>query len=340
MSTSKLLQNKTAAITPGAGIESLAWIARPIPEPGPGEVRIRIQAVSLNYRDLLIAWNVYPLQRKGPLLPVSDGAGTVEATGPGVTSFRTGDRVTANFMRDWVSGPLRAPEKASSLGGEVDGMLAEYVVLPEHALLRIPDSLSFAEAATLPCAAVTAWNALAVTATLKPGDTVLVQGSGGVSVFALQIARQFGARVIATSSSDAKLERLRDLGAEFGINYKTTPNWADAVLDYTGGHGVDHVVEVGGSGTFQQSLRAARIGGTVSVIGILTGIQSEINLVPILFNQLRVNGVFVGSRQMFEDLLRAAPRPVIDRTFAFDDAQTAYRYLESGQHFGKVVLER
>jgi len=331
--------SKAAQITPGGGIESLAWGKRPLSDPGEHEVRIRVRAVSLNYRDLAIASGHYPLTHSRPLLPVSDGAGTVDAVGSGVTRVRIGDRVSANFVRDWVSGTFGPAQQASSLGGEVDGMLADYVVLPEHALVPIPESLSFPEAAALPCAGVTAWNALIFHGRVQAGHTVVVQGTGGVSLFALQIAKYSGARVFATTSDDAKAAKLQALGADHVINYRTTPDWGTALRSHSGGRGADHIVEVGGAGTFEQSLRAVRLGGEISVIGFLAGTAANLNLVPVILNHVRLNGIFVGSREMFEELLRIPVRPVIDRTFAFAEALEAYRYLQSGKHFGKVVLE-
>jgi NADPH:quinone reductase-like Zn-dependent oxidoreductase len=330
---------KTAQINPGGGIESLAWGNRRLPDPGDREVRIRIRAVSLNYRDLAIASGHYPLTHSRPLVPVSDGAGTVEAVGSAVTRVQVGDRVSANFVRDWVSGTFGPAQQASSLGGEVDGMLAEYVVLPEHALVPIPESLSFSEAAALPCAGVTAWNAMIFHGRVQAGHAVVVQGTGGVSLFALQIAKHSGARVFATTSNDAKAAKLRALGADLVINYRTTPDWASAVRSHTDGRGADHIVDVGGAGTFEQSLRAVRLGGEISVIGFLAGAAANLNLVPIILNHVRLNGIFVGSREMFEELLRTPIRPVIDRAFPFDQALEAYRYLSSGKHFGKVVIE-
>ena len=330
---------KAAHITPGGGIESLAWGQRRVSDPGEHEVRIRVRAVSLNYRDLVIASGHYPLTHAHAVVPVSDGAGTVEAVGAGVMRVRPGDRVSANFVRDWVSGPFGPAQQASSLGGEVDGMLAEAVVLPEHALVPIPESLSFAEAAALPCAGVTAWNALIFHGRVHAGHTVVVQGTGGVSLFALQIAKHSGARVFATTSDDGKAAKLRALGADHVINYRTTPNWGSVVREQTNGFGADHIVEVGGAGTFEESLRAVRLGGEISVIGFLSGTEANLNLVPVILNHVRLNGIFVGSREMFEELLRTPIRPVIDRTFAFSEASEAYRYLQSGRHTGKVILE-
>lgn len=330
---------KAAQITPGGGIESIVWRNRPLPDPAAHEVRIRVHAVSLNYRDLAIASGHYPLTHSRPLLPVSDGAGTVDAVGSAVTRVRVGDRVTANFVRDWVSGTFGPAQQASSLGGEVDGMLADYVVLPEHALLPIPESLSFSEAAAMPCAGVTAWNALIFHGRVQAGHTVVVQGTGGVSLFALQIAKHSGARVFATTGDDAKAAKLKALGADVVINYRTTPDWGSAVRKQANGSGADHIVEVGGAGTLEQSLRAVRLGGEISVIGFLAGAAANLNLVPVILNHVRLNGIFVGSREMFEQFLRTPIRPVIDRTFPFDEALEAYRYLRSGKHLGKVVLE-
>ncbi|MBC7925663.1 MAG: NAD(P)-dependent alcohol dehydrogenase [Bryobacteraceae bacterium] len=333
----------TATIQHGRDIDSLQIGTKPVPEPHTGEVRVRIHAASLNFRDLLIARGLYPSTRSGPIVPVSDGAGVVDRVGGGVTQFQPGDRVVVSYMRDWISGPVNDTYGATAHGGELDGMLTEYIVLPEHSLVPIPASLSFEEAAALPCAGITAWNSLIEAGQLKAGETVLIQGSGGVSVFALQIAILKGARVIATSSSDAKLARFKELGAEFGINYKTTPDWSAAVLDYTNGSGVDHVVDVGGPDTFSQSLRALRTGGTLAVVGVLSGVETSLNLLPLLMKQLRLNGIYVGSRQMLSDLIAALDgggvKPVIDSTFPLSEIARAYRHLASGQHFGKVVIQ-
>jgi NADPH:quinone reductase-like Zn-dependent oxidoreductase len=330
---------KQAILTPGAGIDSLGWESRELTGLAPNEVRVRVQAASLNYRDLMIAWGKYPVGGRTKVVPLSDGAGVVEEVGDGVTRVRKGDRVVANFMRDWVSGSITPAAKASALGGEAEGMLAESVVLPEHALAIIPQSLTFTEAASIPCAGVTAWNALQVTGTVRPGDRVVVQGTGGVSVFALQIAKASGAHVLVTTGKDSKGEQLRSLGADEIVNYKAKPDWASAATAWTGGQGADHVVEVGGAGTFAQSMQAVRMGGTVSVIGVLTGTEAPVSLIPFLHKHTVVNGIFVGSRVMLEDLMRTGIKPVIDRVFPFGEAREAYRYLESGAHLGKVVLE-
>jgi NADPH:quinone reductase-like Zn-dependent oxidoreductase len=313
----------------------------PKPTPGPGEVLLRVRAVALNYRDLMVTKGVYNPKLKLPLIPLSDGAGEVVATGVGATRFKPGDRVAASFMPAWIGGPLDDTKARSALGADVNGMLAEEVVLSELGLVRIPVHLRFEEAATLPCAAVTAWNGLFESGDIKPGDTVLIQGTGGVSLFALQFARMAGARVIATSSSDEKLGRVRELGASDGINYKITPDWDKRVRELTAGRGVDQIIEVGGAGTLPKSIRCVRIGGTITLIGVLSG-GGEINPMPILMKGIRLQGIFVGSVRMFEAMNRAIEtnqmRPIVDRVFPFEQAPQALSYLESGAHFGKVVI--
>jgi NADPH:quinone reductase-like Zn-dependent oxidoreductase len=324
-----------------AGPDALRREELPSPTPGPGQVLVKIRAVSLNYRDLMISKGVYNPRLRLPLVLLSDGAGEVAVTGAGVTRFKPGDRVMASFMPAWVGGQLDEAKARSALGGEVDGVLAEEVVLPAEGLARIPEHLSFEEAATLPCAAVTAWHALVVGGAIKPGDTILTLGTGGVSIFALQFARLAGAKVIATSSHDAKLDRLRELGAAEVINYKTTPEWDGRVRELTGGVGVDQIVEVGGAGTLPRSLRAIRLGGYIALIGVLSGL-GEINPMPILMRNVRVQGIFVGSRTMLEAMNQAIRvnqmHPVIDRVFEFEDAVAALKHMESGSHFGKVVI--
>jgi NADPH:quinone reductase-like Zn-dependent oxidoreductase len=324
------------------GADALRSEEVPNPTPGPGEVLIRVAAVSLNYRDLLMSRGTYNPKLKLPFIPVSDGAGEVVATGAGVTRFKPGDKVAAAFMPDWVDGPPDEEKGRSALGAGGVGMLAEQAVLPAHGLVAIPSHLSIEEAATLPCAGVTAWNALFENARVKPGDTVLVQGTGGVSIFALQLSRLAGAHVIATSSSDQKLARARELGAADGINYKSTPDWDKRVRALTGGKGVDHIIEVGGAGTLAQSMRAVRMGGSIALIGILSGVSAEVNPLPVLMKSIHVQGIFVGSRTMFEAMNRAIAasqlRPVIDRVFDFDQAPQALKHLESGAHFGKIVI--
>jgi NADPH:quinone reductase-like Zn-dependent oxidoreductase len=324
------------------GIESLKAAEAPTPKPGPGQALVRVRAVSLNYRDLLVVSGMYPGALPLPLVPTSDGAGEIVEVGPGVQRWKVGDRVAGTFFEAWGSGRLTEREMATARGGSTQGMLAEYVSSSADGLVRIPDHLSFEDAATLPCAALTAWHALFEVDPLRPGETVLVLGTGGVSIFALQLAVMAGANVIVTSSSDEKLERARALGATTTVNYKKVPDWEAPVREATGGMGVDRVMEVGGPGTFQKSLAALRMGGRLSVIGILTGFTGGVEVVPILVGSLHVDGIYVGSREMFESMNRAIARtklsPVIDRVFAFAEAPAAYRYLSSATHFGKVVI--
>ncbi|MGC1274584.1 MAG: NAD(P)-dependent alcohol dehydrogenase [Planctomycetaceae bacterium] len=326
------------------GIDAIQRIELPDPEPNVGEVLVRIRANSLNFRDLTITRGGYARNEKQPVIPLSDGAGEVVAVGDGVTRFQPGDRVVASFFRDWVAGDVTEELMHASLGGGIDGTLCELVCLPERAWLHVPEHLSFEEAATLPCAAVTAWQALVSLGRVKAGDVVLTLGTGGVSIFALQFAKLHGATVIITSSSDEKLERAKQLGADYGINYKTSPDWHDEARRLTGGRGVDHVVEVGGPGTFERSLAATAVSGRVSLIGVLTGAAGAVNPMTALFNRITVQGIYVGSVEMFAAMNRAIAaselRPVIDRTFGFDEALEAYRHLKSGKHFGKVVVTR
>ncbi len=323
------------------GPRSLERVDLPSPEPGPGQVRVRLRAASLNFRDLMISKGVYNPRLRLPLIPLSDGAGEVVAVGDGAGRFRVGDRVMSAFMPGWREGEPTEVKVRSALGGEVDGVLAEETVLPESGLLPIPEHLSFEEAATLPCAAVTAWNALVQTGGIRPGHSVLVQGTGGVSLFALQFARMAGARVIATSSRDDKLTRALELGASDGINYRTTPDWEKHVRELTGGVGVDMIVEVGGAGTLPRSTRAIKLGGYIALIGVLAG-AGDFNPIPLLMRNIRLQGIFVGSVAIFESMAAAIAtarmRPVIDRVFPFDQAVEALEYLESGAHFGKVVI--
>jgi NADPH:quinone reductase-like Zn-dependent oxidoreductase len=323
------------------GLDALTMTDRPQPQPGTNEVLLRIKAVSLNYRDLMVVKGQYNPKMPLPRIPLSDAAGEVAAIGPGVTRVKVGQRVAAIFMQKWLAGEVDEAKAKSALGGAIDGLLAEYAVLHEDGLVSVPEHLSDEEAATLPCAAVTAWHGLVSEGHIKPGDTVLVQGTGGVSLFALQFARLAGARVIVTSSHDEKLERARKLGASDGINYKTTPEWGEKVRELTGGRGVDRVVEVGGAGTLGQSLRAVRMGGQISLIGVLSG-GGQANPMPILMKNVRVQGIFVGSREMFEAMNRASAtnglRPVVDRVFPFAEAVEAFRYMESAAHFGKICI--
>jgi len=331
---------KSWQIVSAGGIDALEQAERSSPEPGPGEVRVRMRANSINYRDLSTILDPEPRNIPYPRIPNSDGAGEVMSVGAGVSRWKKGDRVAGCFFQDWPAGGISASAMATALGGVIDGVLAEEVVLGEDGLVRIPEHLSFEEAACLPCAAVTAWNCLVAGGGLKAGDSVLLLGTGGVSVFALQFCVAAGARAVVTSSSDAKLERARILGAHETINYRATPDWAKRVLELTGGRGVDHVLEVGGSGTMEQSIEAVRVGGHIAYVGVLTG--GAIQPVGIMRKSIRLQGVYVGSRAMFEDMNRAIAarslRPVIDRTFAFDDARDAYRHMKAAGHFGKIVI--
>lgn len=323
------------------GIDELKAVERPEPQPGFGQVVVKVRAVSINFRDMMMVKGQYNPKLKTPMVPCSDAAGEVTAIGEGVTRVKPGDRVCGIFMQGWLGGDFNEAVARTALGGAIDGVLAESVVFSQEGVVPIPAHLSFEEAATLPCAAVTAWHALVVRGQVRAGDTVLTLGTGGVSIFALQFAVMSGAMVIATSSSDAKLARARSMGAWEVINYKTVPDWEELVRKMTG-TGVDHVVEVGGSGTLMKSLRAVRMAGTVSVIGALSGGAGEVSPLPILMKSVRVQGVFVGSREMFEAMNRAilAHRmtPVVDRVFGFEQAREAMHYMESGAHFGKVVI--
>lgn len=330
---------------PGQGANAWTLESKADPKPGPGEVLVEMKAWSLNYRDLMVALGTYGGKIRPGLVPLSDGAGEIVEVGAGVTEWKPGDRVASSFFQTWLAGPIRAEHQKHALGGTIDGVLAERVVLRSEAVVRIPEHLSFEEASTLPCAGLTAWNALFETANpLRPGDTVLTLGTGGVSTFALLFGKLAGLRVISTSSSDEKLEKMRQLGADHLINYKKTPAWDAEVWKATGNVGVDHVVEVGGAGTLPLSLKSCRPGACVSVIGVLSGMSEGVNPAPILQRSLRVQGIYVGSVAMFRAMNQAISahqlRPVIDETFAFADAKAALAKLESGSHFGKIVIAR
>ena len=314
------------------------------PRPARGQVAVRMRATSLNYRDLMVVGGRYGRgTARANLVPLSDGAGEVTAIGPDVTRFKVGDRVAGIFMQTWIAGEIEAANGASAMGGGIDGVLTEERVFEEEGLVHLPAHLSFEEGATLPCAAVTAWNALYGLKPVQAGQTVLVLGTGGVSIFGLQFAHAAGARVIATSSSDAKLEKAKALGASAGINYKAVPEWQDQVRELTGGRGVDHVVEVGGAGTLPRSIQATRMAGLIHIIGGLTGASGEINPSSIIRGNVVLRGVYVGSRELFEAMNRAIAfhklKPVIDRVFPFKDAKAAYRHLQSQTHLGKVVIK-
>jgi NADPH:quinone reductase-like Zn-dependent oxidoreductase len=327
-------------LSQATGIDALTQVDLPTPKPGPRQVLVKVAACSLNYRDLAIALGTYRMPTKSKLIPLSDGAGEVIEVGADVTRVKVGDRVAGCFFQRWIGGPPEADTHLSALGGGIDGMLADCAVLEEHGVVKLPSHLSFEEGASLPCAAVTAWHALAEHARVVAGQTVLVQGTGGVSIFALQLARLMGAQVIVTSSSEQKLARAKELGAAHGVNYKATPEWDQAVVEASGG-GVDHVVEVGGPGTLARSLRAIRIGGKITLIGVLSG-AAEINPMLIFARRANLQGISVGSMQMFEAMNRAISasglKPIVDKVFSFDDAPAAYRHLQSAQHFGKIVI--
>lgn len=334
---------KAVVLEDHGGFDALKLVERPMPKPGRQEVIMRVKATALNYRDVEIARGTYHTRFQLPLVPLSDGAGEVVAVGEGVTRVKVGDRVCSTFWQRWISGPFEMCEPSYQLGGPIDGLLAEYARLDEQALVHVPEHLDDVEAATLPCAAVTAWHALVTEGGLKPGETVLALGTGGVSIFATQFAVMAGARAIITSSSDEKIERARKLGAHAGINYRKHPDWAEEVLKITGGRGVDHVIEVGGPQSFAQSLKAVHSGGQINVIGYLGGTEGAINPLDIFRRKAVVRGIPVGSRSSFEAMTRAISanglRPVVDRVFPWTEAKAALRYLESGGHFGKIVLK-
>lgn len=324
------------------GAFELKRSSRQVAAPAAQQVLIRIGAVSLNYRDLLTLQD--PSSNRDGLIPLSDGAGTVLAVGAGVTRWRIGDRVSVNFFPTWHGGTFSPAALSHALGGgQTDGMLSDHVLADAASLVAIPEHLSLAEAATLPCAAVTAWHALFERGPLQPGETVLVQGTGGVALFGLQLASAMGAKVIVTSSSDAKLDRARALGAWKTINYRSQPAWDAAVLDLTNGCGVDHILELGGPDTYKRSIAAIAAGGRIAQIGVLTGFASQPNLLPLQFKNASIHGICVGSVQHFERLNQFLSKhhihPVVDKTFGFDDSAAAYAHLKAAAHFGKVVID-
>lgn len=333
---------KAWQITGTEGLASLKIVDLPQPVPGQGEVLVRLHACSLNYRDYMNVTGIRGVSGPIPRIPCSDGAGVVHAVGAGVTGWQPGQRVVIPFMPSWLDGGFTQAHAARALGGAVDGLLREFATVPADSLLAVPDYLSLEEAACLPCAAVTAWDALHVRGQLQPGETVFILGTGGVSIFALQFAKQAGARVLATTSSDEKAARLLSLGADAVQNYRENPAWDDWALEQTGGLGVDKVVEIGGPDTLNRSIKATRFGGHISLIGVLTGTAGEVQTVGILRKGIRLDGIYVGSRVMFSDMLQhmqaAQMRPVIDSTHDFDATPDAFRHLESGRHFGKIVI--
>jgi NADPH:quinone reductase-like Zn-dependent oxidoreductase len=325
------------------GIDKLALTERDRPAPEEGEVLVRFRAASINYRDLMMVKGTYNPKLKLPLVPFSDGAGEVVEIGENVSKFKVGDRVMPIFMQGWQTGKIDYQKARTALGGDLDGVLREYGAFDENALVCIPDHFSFEEAATLPCAALTAFHALFESGGLKPDDSILLQGTGGVSIFALQMASVLGCRIVITSSSDEKLERAKELGATDFINYKDTEDWDRKVLELTDRRGVDHIVEVGGAGTLARSIKAVTMGGHIALIGALSG-HGEINPLPIFMKSVRVQGIYVGSRQMFEAMnlmfcQHSHLKPVIDRTFEFEEVGEALKYMESAGHFGKIVVK-
>jgi len=323
-------------------LDALVRAERPDPQPGPGEVAIRIRATSLNYRDqMIVTGNYFSGAVSRDTIPLSDGAGEVAAVGAGVKRFKTGDRVAGTFFQGWISGPM--VERFPALGVPLDGVLAEQIVLHEDGVIAIPPSISIEQAATLPCAGLTAWNALMVSGkSVKPGDTVLCIGTGGVSIAALQFAKAAGARVIVTSSSDEKIKRAGILGASDGVNYKRFPDWEKEVLRITGGRGADHVIENGGAGSLTRSFEVAAFGGKVALIGFLAGVKGDINPAILMMKSGTMAGIGVGSRAMFEDMNRAIEvnkiKPLVDKVFPFDQAADAYRCQAAGDFVGKVVI--
>lgn len=324
----------------GAGADTLSLIPHTPGVPGPGEVRVRMQAAAINNRDLAIAAGAYP--NPPGIIPFSDGAGIVEQIGPGVEEFAPGDSVISCFYPAWESGPATARNHRQSLGCEMDGVLAEAIVLPATALVHAPKSLTPEAAATMPCAGLTAWTALFTEGGLRAGQTVLIMGTGGVAVFALQLARLVGARSIVLSGSEAKAERARSMGAEVVIDYRRHPDWAQLVLDVTGGEGADLIIELGGQDTLPQSLQCVKVGGKICVIGVLSGLVAAVPVPPILFRHIHITGITVGHRDDLQALCSAvdanALEPVIDARFAFEDAVSAYQALPLGRHFGKLVV--
>lgn len=326
------------------GIENIQLRERDVPPLLDHEIQIKMHAMSLNFRDYLMVTGNYNPRLKLPLVPLSDGAGEVLATGKAVTRFKTGDRVMPIFAQNWIAKrPHLDDVRKTSLGGPLDGTATEIMHVPEWAAVEIPEHLSYAEAATLPCAALTAWSALVTMNQVRPGDYVVVLGTGGVSIFALQFAKMMGCKVIATSSSPDKLRRAEELGADFTINYREKTDWAKEVRRITKMQGADHIIEVGGAGTLEQSMRAVRMDGVISLIGILAGAASkEINLLPILMQNVRMQGILVGGREAFEDMCVAIAankmKPVVDETFAFAELPKAITHLSGAKHFGKVVM--
>jgi len=327
------------------GIDAVQVVEAPAPTPGPGEVLVRMRTVSLNYRDMLMVAGMYGRAPAGAsaITPFSDGCGIVEAVGPGVTRMQPGDRVATLFFQRWISGPPNLDKLSSSLGSPIPGAGRELAVFSQEGLSKVPDFLTDQQVATLPCAALTAWRALFEDGDLRPGDTVVLQGSGGVSVFGLQFAHAAGLRTLITSSSDEKLERARRLGADHLVNYRQTPEWSGPVRDVTGGVGADLIIEVGGGGTIEQSMKAIRIGGHVAIVGVVAGLGGPFNTATLIGNSARVQGLSVGSRDMFEAMCRFMEleriEPVVDKVFPWTEVKAAFGAMQAGEHFGKIVLQ-
>ena len=327
------------------GVDALKVVEKPDPTPGPGQVLVRMRAVSLNYRDLLMVGGVYGRGSAGggTITPFSDGCGVGEAIGAGVTRVAVGDRVATLFFQNWNAGRPTLEKLSSALGFPVPGAGSELQTFSQEGVSKVPDFLTDQQVATLPCAALTAWRGLFEDARLEPGDTVVLQGTGGVSIFGLQFAKAAGYRTVITSSSDEKLKRAKALGADHLVNYKTTPDWSGPVREATGGHGADFIMEVGGGGTIQQSLRAVRIGGHIAIIGVVAGMGEGLNPAALIGNSAKLQGLSVGSREMFEAMCRAISlhriQPVVDKVFPFEEAKAAFEAMRNGEHFGKIVLQ-
>jgi NADPH:quinone reductase-like Zn-dependent oxidoreductase len=327
---------------PSFGLDKLELVTLPDPHPQRDEVLVKVHAASLNYRDLMVVEGRYNPKMHLPRIPCSDGAGEVVAVGESVTRVKPGDRVAGIFMQNWIEGEADAQKIRGALGGDIDGMLAELAVLRDEGVVHVPAHLSYEEAATLPCAAVTAWNAVVHAGRVKAGDVVVVQGTGGVSIFALQFAKMLGARVLGTSSSDEKLARAKSMGLDAGVNYRATPEWDAWVMGQTSGRGADLVVEVGGAGTFARSLRSLRIGGALAQIGVLSQSTEGLEIPLLLYRQVRLRGIYVGSRADFDEMNRAITqhqmKPAIDQAFSLEQAPQAFEKMRTGSHLGKIVI--
>ena len=325
------------------GLQNLGAVERPSPTAGPGQLKLEMRAASLNFRDYLMIQGMYNPNQELPLIPCSDGVGEVVDVGDGVDESWLGKRVAPIFAQGWKSGEPTKSKLKTTLGGPLDGTLAEEMVVDSESVVEVPQHLTDAEAASLPCAAVTAWNAVVEQGGLTAGDTLLTLGTGGVSTFAVQFAAMLGARVIVTSSSDEKLEVAKKLGADEGINYADDESWGETVKEMTDGRGADLVVEVGGAQTLQKSVRAVRIGGQISLIGVLSGGVEEFNIIPVLMQNIRIQGVIVGHGEMFQRMNQAIAhremRPVVDEVFSLDDVSQAFEYMADGAHLGKICVE-